>query len=92
MVTPYCPEVFTYRERSQPPEELHLGVYTTLTHAKAALAIARADIAQGTFTTPREEKRLSELQQKPPNERPPATGTRWMTSTETSRNTNTLED
>ena len=25
MVTPYCPEVFTYRERSQPPEELHLG-------------------------------------------------------------------
>lgn len=37
-------------------ESVSLGVYTTLTHAKGALAIARADIARGTFTTPRERK------------------------------------
>ena len=37
-------------------ESVSLGVYTTLTHAKGALAIARANIARGTFTTPRERK------------------------------------
>lgn len=37
-------------------ERVSLGIFKELTHARAALAIVRADIAKGTFITPRERE------------------------------------